>query len=264
MIMGITESRATAVSAAGEFFASGEQCHRHRRSGLGALATILVLPALLGVMGCLEMPAPVGDPEKSRIDPRVSGVWLQIENDSASLLWVFEPYDKRTWLIRWAELEERTSDEDEVLENIPPGDPDEASDDELTALHLLRANRFQVNGVAFFKGWRKRISGRSFVTMEFKGMLGSETGMESGIWWVAKAELIDPDHLELKFVNNDFDEIEEDMTQSQLERIVRRNIDDPELFITEVFGGVLERVPQEDFDIVAGMIEDAGVMSTYD
>jgi len=261
--MGVSESRVSVASTAVDFFASGDSQHRRRRSGLGALATILFLPALLGVMGCLELPAPVGDPEKSRIDPGMSGIWLQ-SDDSDGLLWIFEPYDKRTWLIRWVELAEKTSDEVEDFEATPSADADESVDDELTALQLLQADRVKVNGVALFKGWRKRISGQSFITMEFKGMLGSETGMESGIWWVAKAKLIDPDHLELKFIKNEFEGIEEDMTQTQLERIVRRNIDNPEFFLDEVFGGVLERVPQADYDVVAAMIEEAGVMSTYD
>ena len=262
--MGVSDSRTSVASSAVDFFASGESQHRRRRSGLGLLATMLFLPALLGVMGCLELPAPVGDPEKSRIDPGMSGIWLQTDDNSDDLLWVFEPYDKRTWLIRWVELAEKTNDDEEDLEAIPSDDADESVDDDLTTLQLLQSGRLQANGVALFKGWRKRISGRSFITMEFKGMLDSETGMESGIWWVAKAELIDPDHLELKFVKNEFEGIEEDMIQSQLERIVRRNVDNPEFYVDEVFGGVLERVLQADYDIIAEMIEEAGVMSTYD
>lgn len=258
--MSVSESGHSKKSSVNDFFTSDESRHQRRRSGVGVLAAILFVPALLGVMGCLELPAPVGDPEKSRIEPGISGVWLQDSEDSEKLLWMFEPYDKRTWLVRWVQLREKKIIEDDGLELIPSDD----ADDEPTALELLRAERLQAEGVALFKAWRKRISGRSFVTMEVKGILDSESGMESGIWWVAEVDLVDDDHLSMNFIKNEFDEIEDGMSRSQLERIIRRNLDNPDLFTTEVFGGVFERVPQTEYDVVADMLDEAGVMATYD
>ena len=101
------------------------------------------------------------------------------------------------------------------------------------------------------------------MTMEFRGKLDSESGMESGIWWVAKIDLVDDEHLSLSFVRSDFDGIEEDMSRAKLERLVRRNINNPDFFSDEMFGGVFERVPQDDFDIIADMLDEAGVMATY-
>jgi len=247
-----------------------------RRSGLGLLLATLMLPALLGVMGCFELPAPVGDPEKSRIDTNMSGVWLDNSDDSDGLMLIFEPYDKRTWLMRWIELTVKDAGTDVSLEPIPEGgETDEAivledveadAIDETGAksyLELMRAQKLEVEVVALFKVWRKRISGHSIITMEFRGDLNSETGMEPRVWWAARVTLVDEDQLRLEFIANDFDEIEDAMTRSQLERVIRRNLDNPDLFVGEL-PGVLQRVPQDDYDTVGAMLDAAGIAASYD
>ena len=52
--------------------------------------------AIVSLMACL--PVPIGDPEKSQIDPELSGMWLMLGDDEPAVA-LFEPYDKRTWLI---------------------------------------------------------------------------------------------------------------------------------------------------------------------
>ena len=53
---------------------SSAECRTRSRSGL--LVWVVMLPVLLGVMGCFELPAPIGDPERSRIEPGITGIWV--------------------------------------------------------------------------------------------------------------------------------------------------------------------------------------------
>lgn len=65
----------------------------HRTLAGLALAAIL-LPILIGTLACL--PVPIGNPEKSRVDPELSGVWFDVFEET---LWVIQPYDRRTYLV---------------------------------------------------------------------------------------------------------------------------------------------------------------------
>ncbi len=231
---------------------------------------LLMLPALLGVMACFELPAPVGNPERSRIDPALNGVWLGGDVDEP-WMFIFEPYDKRTWLVRWVLLEER----DEATDNLAAGDTPEppaggeldgeagnVEDTEPSALDLLRAGELRVGGIYLIKAWRKRIRRVWFMTFEFRGMIDEETGMDPDTWWVMKPELIDESTLALQFVNPELEGIEEGMTRAQLERLVRQNLDNPELFVENALP--LKRVPQDDFGALADMLEEVGVAPDYD
>ena len=66
------------------------------RSASGAVLMLAIIPAIVGLLAC--MPVPIGDPERSRIDPEITGAWVWL-NDGDSSFFVFEPYDKRTWLL---------------------------------------------------------------------------------------------------------------------------------------------------------------------
>ena len=70
---------------------------RSARSRGGLLVSVVMFPILLGVMGCFELPAPIGDPERSRIEPDITGIWLVDGGDLDGLMLIFEPYDRRTW-----------------------------------------------------------------------------------------------------------------------------------------------------------------------
>jgi hypothetical protein len=66
------------------------------RSVSGALLMLIIAPVIIGLLAC--MPVPIGDPERSRIDPEITGVWF-FHGDGDPGFYAFEPYDKRTWLL---------------------------------------------------------------------------------------------------------------------------------------------------------------------
>ena len=67
------------------------------RSISGGLMTLIIIPVIIGLLAC--MPVPIGNPERSRIDPELSGLWTMQDSDGDIMgIVLFEPYDKRTWL----------------------------------------------------------------------------------------------------------------------------------------------------------------------
>jgi hypothetical protein len=224
-------------------FRGTSEAEKRRRSRAGLVATILFVPVLLGVMGCFELPAPIGDPERSRIEPGISGVWIDDESDTDVQVLIFEPFDRRTWLLRWIVL-------------------DIDSRDDQSNLEALRAGGAETEGVMLFKVWRKRISGKSFFTMEFRGLLSSESEMEPHVWWGARMAVDDTGKLLLHMIDKDFAEFEEGMTRRQLERVIRRNHGNPGLFAASDIVG-LTRVPVSDYDVIADLLDEFGLFSSY-
>jgi hypothetical protein len=56
-----------------------------------------MLPTLIGLLACIPaLPVPIGDPNKSRIDPALTGVWFDVYKEH---VWVIQPYDRRTYLV---------------------------------------------------------------------------------------------------------------------------------------------------------------------
>ena len=82
------------------------------RSLTGAAIAVFLLPVFAGLLACL--PVPIGDPEKSRIDSDISGMWISSDG-SQTMIHLYVPYDKRTWLLTTYGIEidnEFCSDED--------------------------------------------------------------------------------------------------------------------------------------------------------
>jgi len=67
------------------------------RTLLGLAIAAAMLPVLIGVLACIPaLPVPIGDPNKSRIDPALTGIWFDVYNEH---LWVIQPYDRRTYVV---------------------------------------------------------------------------------------------------------------------------------------------------------------------
>jgi hypothetical protein len=279
----------TVIRSLRKFLSGDREDDRRRRSRSGLLLAVLMLPMLLGVMGCFELPAPIGNPEKSRIDPAMNGVWLAESGELEGLLMIFEPYDKRTWLVRWTILEKHYGEDEEidldeagvidgaeepeadVAERAEPEAGEEAdalpeeivvTTDDRSPLQVLGDGDYHADGVALFKTWRTRISGKSFITMEFRVEIDSDDGMEPRVWWGARVWLTDDDQLAIHFIDKDFDDVKAASTRRELERAVRRHHDNEDLY-----GGdpiLLTCVPLEYYDSIGDIVEAAGLASEYD
>ena len=243
---------------------------RHNRSRAGLVVSILILPFLLGVMACFVLPVPIGNPEKSRIDPALTGAWITTEGgeDGAWVL-VFEPYDKRTWLLTWMALEptsEETAEDGTAEDDAAPSaekesGPEEAtsadsSEEEESSPDLIADGQLIIENISIHKAWITKIKGERFMTWEPKLVLSSEGAMTPEIWWITRIRTLDDDYLTLDYINSDhFEDVE---TRSQAEKYIRRHIKDPELFMQEEdgFPEIYARISQEDFDVLSDLLEE--------
>ena len=246
---------------------------RRNRSRAGLIVSILIVPLLLGVLACFVLPVPIGNPEKSRVDPAMSGTWLAAD-ESGGWLVVLEPYDKRTWLVTWIMLEattdkaeeaeaedtETTNDDVALPDDTAMADDDPESD--VSFLDRLRDGAYVIDGVSFHKGWLAKIKGERSMVWQPMVNLDSERGMNPEWWWVQRVESVNSDHMDTDFINSEFEDLGEVKTRSQAEKLIRRHIKNPELFLKEGEMPDYERVPQEDYDLITEMLDDFGIHSS--
>src|ERR1700742_4690277 len=104
------------------------------RTWLGVALAVPLAVVLLAIFACL--PAPVGDPEKSAVDPQLTGAWKATAKDSQkNLAYVLlQPWDQRTYFMEY--ITTNTSD----------------GKDEHELMH--------------FKAWLTNIAGSTFITCQ--------------------------------------------------------------------------------------------------
>ena len=266
------------VNAVSRFFRDPTPAGRHSRSRAGLLVSILILPVLLGIMACFVLPVPIGNPEKSRIVPQLTGAWISELDRGNSWLLIFEPYDKRTWLVTWLLLEEVPEDtKADVLaddngpslaeiETIPKGAalPDLPERQE-SALDQLINGRLVIESISINKGWVTKIKSDRFMTWEPKMVLSTDNAMTPEFWWVTRIRRLSDKRLELDYLDPDYGNFKTVETRSQAEKIIRRHINDPDMFMDDDFAPQsYTRVSQGYFDTLSDLLEQYKITSGMD
>lgn len=242
------------------------------RSCIGLAIAIVSLPLFMSLLACL--PVPIGNPEKSRIDPELSGMWIM---DGGALV-LIEPYDKRTWLVSLVEIDH---DADlcpaETEGESPPKDHADSYADLVEALEADEAGCFSAVEVELYKAWHSKFGGRSFLTWDDKGSFDDEHGFMSIIWLGFRVDKLGVDNFELRMIDiesDPFDEIEalEEIkdfdppydprklktAQRAVEKIIRRHADDDAIYADDPL--LFERVRPDHHDLFIDILDD--VVST--
>ena len=239
------------------------------RSFSGALIAIFAVPVFLGLTACLPtFPVPVGNPEKSRIDPYVSGIWMWEDEES---FYVFEPYDKRTWILSGFEI---TEDVEACEEIFAAGEQEDLDSDEpeveLNEYDALVADLQRYGSdcyesdyeIAGIKVWRTKLGGEWFMTWEPLSVFDAEEGFGADEWIVFRIGTSEPDTLTLQWLDTDhaaWDPIEEldeaDVTSRAVEKVIRKNADDESFYDQEAVM-VFRRVLPEHYELFEDFIEN--------
>ena len=244
-----------------KLFGNGSDKASSRRSGTGVLLTLVMLPALLGVMGCLTVP--IGNPERSTIDPKLSGIWI---GKYSSYLLVLDPYDRRTWLASLIELKF-----DEILEKKLKKLENNAEEISAAITEAFVAGDLKAVKVSIHKSWLTNIKGTRLMTWEPKPLLLSMKYINSisdheqseAYWFVFRIRQKSPDELSLDMVNSDLDDFEEVKSRREAESFLRRNINNPKLFSGEENTLELKRLPQEHYDNVHAYLKALGINTLF-
>lgn len=246
-------------------FGSRSDKARSTRSGMGALLTLAMLPALVVVMGCLGLQVPIGNPEKSSIDPKLTGIWLASTGhqlaDSDHQLLILDPYDKRTWIGTTIFLK---INEEAKIDGLP--ETLEGLDKENLSkviAKVLEASYLESRGVYFWKVWLTNVKYKEFMTWKpwllfsaYNAEQPDET--EKGMFYLPKGVKRESrDKFSLINIDADFNGLGKVKSRYEAERIIRQNINNPELFETE--HTVYQRLNIDIYEPVSAILEEFGI-----
>jgi len=245
-----------------------------RRSLAGFVAALAFVPLMLGVTACLK--TPIGDPERGWVDPRVTGVWIVALADASDVdydaqLWLFEPYDSRTWLVTVVTFEDSLEDvsADSQPATAPAADADPDSEmpaaiqkterepiqppDVRRMIGKLGEDRVKVSERWVFKAWLTSIAERRFLILEPKSGIDPERGFDPELWFVHRI-VLKGERMELAMVNTGSGQLGSATTRGEAEQIIARNAADPDLYED---AGILYRVPREAYGDLSDALDRA-------
>ena len=212
-----------------------------QRSLSGLLLAIVLVPILAGLLACL--PVPVGDPERSRIDPELTGVWFGFEGSVT----YFEPWDKQTWLVTTVGIKS------------PPGcRPADTKDNYAKLVAWLEAEQCaRAEEAEIFKAWRSKQGGHWFLTLQPMAMVDAdkEDPFAHESWFVYRIDKASADSFKLLMVDPEFRGFEGlPETRRAYEKIIRRHADDDEMFLMDT--DPLVRIKGEHIELFAMFVEE--------
>lgn len=161
---------------------------RHRLAGWIAGGVLLVV-----IAGCLKMP--LGDPEKSTMDPKFVGTWMKRDDNGSVNLWHVQPWDARTYLV--------------INQTARPDG----------------AGGWERGSMSISKGWLTDVKGATFGTLHVLSEADNETP-----YAVVRLELA-TDTLTVRGVKPDVVNEREVKTEPELRKLIEDNLDREELYL---------------------------------
>lgn len=212
---------------------------------------LVILPVFAGLLACMPEMAPIGNPERARIDPEITGVWVYSEEDVGSIVFYLEPYDKRTWLLYGVEVENDDESADE------PNSFD--SYDRLIA--GLDAGAAYADTLSIHKAWTAKVGRERFLVWDIKAALRDEG--EWGINYAYNWRMTrpDPNRIDLQFINTSHETFADvdHMDRKAVERVIKRHSNAEDFFDEELI--TLLRADAAHLPLLAELLgEVAGTM----
>lgn len=226
------------------------------RSLSGAALALVLIPIFAGLLAC--MPVPIGDPERSRIDPELSGVWAVLQTEGSggeAVFYIIEPYDKRTWLVTGGAMGEG---DDSDLSNYDLTSYGGFA--ELAATEPVDENSIYLDKMAVYKAWLKKLGGEIFMTWEPKIYLDDGIATPD-TWMVFRVEKVGRDKIRMHLLDGEsdlFDDVEK--TRRAYEKVIGKNAVNPELYgYTEEDDGevfmTFARVQESEMDFFEDLVQ---------
>ena len=211
---------------------------------LPGIAFVVILAAvLIGLVACL--PVPIGNPERSRLDSDLTGIWTEV--DGEPFVTLFEPYDKRTWLVSMIAASPGAGCAPPM---IPPGY------DKLVAW-LEEEPCAGADRASIYKTWRSKQGKRWFLTMQPMALINDEADdpFSKGAWFVYRIDKISADTFELRLVDPEFEGFKGlAKKRRDFEKVIRKHAEDDDMYVEPT--SRFERVRDEHIGLFADFIDD--------
>ncbi len=226
------------------------------RSTSGALLMLVIIPLFAGLLACMPEHVPLGDPERARIRPEMSGVWYTGDaDDLLGQVVVLQPWDKRTWLLLNILMEQPDDDElydfatyDGLVRWLADG---RAQDEEVPLAAIL------------YKAWLTKIGGETFMTWEIRGLPNEDRDGEEGLldpwwWWDFRVTASNGSAMVLHLLDDEFPPLKEaPRTRRGWEKVIRKHAQDDALYLENAMQ--LRRVDPEHEGLFGKLVSEAMV-----
>lgn len=186
------------------------------RTLLGIALFLPLAAVLLATFACL--PAPVGDPDASRLDDTLTGAWQGVpkspDNKDVGLA-LLQPWDARTYLVRYFAIEQKDGKED--------------------------------RNMALFKGWLTTLGNATFLTAQPMDGLQFGPAGEGPVkrYWVVMR--IDRNAaagtLEMRMVSPESEVLKGKETREAIEAAIKANPDDKSLYAESL---TFKKLPKDE------------------
>ena len=177
-------------------------------------ARTLAMLAILAMVGCL--PYSLGDPEKSQIDPKLSGYWVSASDDQKEVVALF-PFDQHTYVVEDVKLKKQD-------------------------------DKWQPDGAPqIFKGWLTNVRGQQFMTLDFlQQHLPSSTDQK--VYPVLRLTPT-PEGMLVRMVKSDFEPMKNVKSSAEVQQLIEKELDNPDLYTGD--GGKFRRLdPDTDKETI--------------
>jgi len=162
------------------------------------LRTGLIMAAATACMVFLAacLPYPLGDPEKSQVDPAITGFWVADQGAQGHFVTVF-PHDDRTYVLHYRSFRHN-------------------------------GDRVERDGVSIAKAWLTHIHGSTFITIEpLEQRLPSFEGKK---YYCVMDLDIGEKTISARLLNNEFEGFKNVASAQDVADVVAREIDNPKMY----------------------------------
>ena len=162
---------------------------------LPGLIAALVVSIIFGLVGCL--PFPLGDPEKSQIDPKLGGFWSAGEGEDKEVVALF-PFDQHTYVLEDVKFKKQ---DDKWQPQGPP---------------------------QIFKAWLTQMKGQRFMTLEYlQQRLATSSDQKA---YPVLRVTIEKDGIQVRAVSSDFEPMKKVKSGADVEAVISKELDNPDLY----------------------------------
>ena len=173
----------------------------HYRTLLGVVFFLPLAALLLVMFACL--PAPVGDPENSKVDPALTGAWQGTDPDGNAELVLLRPWDSHTYFVQYMVQSKKDGKEEDRISH--------------------------------YKAWLTSLGGSTFMTFEplerFDYVAKDEN--EKPWWLVARIQLT-PGNVAFRPINPESPLVKDLDTREKLEGAITANAAKDDLYSKEM------------------------------
>ena len=152
--------------------------------------------ALLTLASCL--PVPLGDPDKSQVDSKLTGFWVDTDDANSGTMYVIAPFDSHCYMVQ----------------SVP---------------YEKKGDRYETKSSAW-RAWVTDIKGTRFMTLQSAAHMADPTYPGDKSYPTAKIVMV-PGKLTFRGLDAGYTKFKELKDSGQLAQIIQENLDDPKMYV---------------------------------